>query len=95
MPNFTTEEQYLIDSAKLEKGGPNIFMWGYMASCCLLAGFAAFYGNTLMMACAFVVICGFRIYEERHQARWSPVFLAIINKYEAATRETSGKSISN
>ena len=95
MPNFTNEEQYLIDSAKVDKGGLNTFMWGYMASGLLLAGFAGFYGNTLMMASAFVVICGFRIYEERHQSRWSPVFLAIINKYEAAIGETSGTTISN
>jgi hypothetical protein len=37
-----------------------------------------------MMACAFIVVCGLRIYEEFAQQRWVPVWRTIIGKYEAA-----------
>jgi hypothetical protein len=37
-----------------------------------------------MLLSAFAVVCGFRIYEERYQAKWTPRWRAIIDKYEAA-----------
>jgi hypothetical protein len=37
-----------------------------------------------MLLCAFAVLCGFRIGEAWQQSKWTPVWLSILQKYEAA-----------
>lgn len=41
-----------------------------------------------MMLAAFVMVCGFRIYEERFQNKWMPLWRSIISKYESAASGT-------
>ena len=91
LPDFTNDELYLFNSIKSQKasGSSNPFMWSYVISGVAIAGFAAYYGNVLVMLSAFVVVCGFRIYEERYQAKWTPLWRSIFEKYEAAC---AGKS---
>ncbi len=85
-PDFTNDEQYLINCAKSTKanGPANAYMWGYVVAAAVLAGFGAYHGNVPMMLAAFAVVCGFRIYEEMFQSKWLPLWRSIIAKYEAA-----------
>src|SRR5688500_7635043 len=90
MPKFTDDEQYLLTAIRSENnssGGD--FMWGYILGAVAFAGFAAYHENTLMMLCAFAVVCGFRIYEERYHAQWQSVFRSIIAKYDQAIAQAS------
>ena len=66
----------------------------YVITGALLAGFAANFESIPMMLSAFVVVCGFRIYEERFQTKWVPMWQSIIAKYEAAAgvESTSAES---
>jgi len=86
LPEFTPDEQYLINSVKSHKslGTSNSYMWGYLTGGVLLCAFAAYYDNTAMLVAAFLVVCGFRIYEDRWQSKWMPLWRSIIDKYEAA-----------
>lgn len=86
LPDFTKDEQYLINYVKSTSaaGGSGAYMWTYVISGALIAGFAAYYGSIPMMVAAFVVVCGFRVYEERFQSRCMPMWRSIIAKYEAA-----------
>jgi hypothetical protein len=86
LPNFTTDEQYLINSIRSPKASfsTNSYMWGYIIGGSLIAAFAAYHANVLMMLAAFVVVCGFRVYEEHFQLKWMPLWRSIIEKYEAA-----------
>ena len=59
----------------------NSYMWGYVIAGVVIAGFAAFNDSMLMMVSAFVVVCGFRIYVEHFQSKWTPLWRSIINKY--------------
>ena len=86
MPTFTREEEYLVAAIRSESKGMQAFMWSYVLSGLALAGFAAFYGNVWMMFSAFVVVCGFRVYEEWWQEKWKPIFRSIILKYDEAVR---------
>jgi hypothetical protein len=84
-PQFTPEEQYIINLSKSPAvARDRTYMWTYLASGILVAAFAAYYGNMPMMLAAFVVVCGFRIYEERYQRRWEEPLRTLIQKYEAA-----------
>ncbi|MEN1681466.1 MAG: hypothetical protein AAGJ46_17940 [Planctomycetota bacterium] len=89
LPDFTSDEQYLISAAKADSQGRfgNTYMWSYIVSTALIAGFAAYNESVLMLASAFVVVCGFRVYEETWQARWGPMWKSIIEKYERAAAE--------
>lgn len=85
LPEFTREEQYLINTLKSQiASGSNSYMWGYLSSGILLAGFAVYWENLLMLASAFAIVCGFRIYEDRFQSKWTPHWRTIIEKYENA-----------
>ena len=86
IPDFTPDEQYLIDSLKSPGAtrGSSSQMWGYVISGAIIAAFAAYYASVPMMLCAFAVVCGFRIYEERYQRKWMPIWRSLIEKYEAA-----------
>ncbi len=68
----------------LNKGCDNLEANGEAPSGALIAGFAAYCENVLMMLAAFVIVCGFRLYEERFQSRWLPLWQSIIEKYENA-----------
>jgi len=85
-PKFTTDEEFLIKFVKSPTAGmqSNSYMWSYILGGMALAGFAAYYENVWMLLSAFIVVCGFRIYEEWYQRRWLPLWGSIINKYEAA-----------
>jgi hypothetical protein len=85
-PHFTADEQYLIHSAKAPSvlRASNTYMWTYLASSCILAGFAAYHGLVPMMLSAFIVLCGFRIYEESYTRKWEAVTRTVLMKYEAA-----------
>ena len=91
LPIFTPDEQYLIDAVKSPKAasGSASYMWSYIIGGGLVAAFAAYHENVLMLAAAFVVVVGFRIYEERFQNRWLPLWRSILEKYEAACSTTT------
>ena len=86
LPEFTNDEQYVLSFIKSPKmvGASSAYMWGYILGGIIIAGFGAYFSNVLMMAAAFVVVCGFRIYEERYQLKSIPLWRSIIEKYEAA-----------
>ncbi len=86
LPEFTFDEQYLINSLKSPKAtkNPSTYMWSYLVPCAVLAGVAAYNDNISVMLIAFVVLCGFRIYEENYQNRWLPLWHSIIKKFEDA-----------
>jgi len=86
LPNFTDDEQYLINCAKSTKVNGQSYMWGYLVAGAALVGFGAYHDSVPMMLCAFAVVCGFRIYEEIFQSKWLPLWRSIIAKYEAAAR---------
>lgn len=47
-----------------------------------------------MMLAAFVIVVGFRIYEEMFQSKWLPLWPFIISKYEAlGTRHSAMASM--
>ena len=83
LPEFDDREKYLIYHVKRPNVGWSPMIGGYITAA-LLFGFAAYYGNILFMTCAFAVVYGFRIHEERSQSRWHPVWRSIIFKYESA-----------
>lgn len=86
LPNFTSDEQYLINCVKspTASASASTFMWGYIVTGALIAGFSAWHENLLMMLSAFIVVCGFRVYEERFQSKWTPLWKSIIEKFETA-----------
>ncbi len=86
IPNFTDDEQYLINFAKSRKASsqPNPYIWGYLVGGTAVAGFGAYHDNVPVMATTFVVVCGLRIHEELFQSRWLPLWRSIITNYEAA-----------
>jgi len=89
LPDFTDDEKYLIQCAKSTTATvqTNSYMWGYLVGTAVLAGFGAYHDNTPMMMSAFIVVCGFRIYEEIFQAKWLPLWRSIIAKYESAAHD--------
>ena len=92
LPGFTDDERYLINRVKSPSANQqsNSYMWSYVIGGVLVAGFAAYYQSISMMLAAFVVVCGFRIYEERFQSKWTPLWKSIIEKYESAAAGASG-----
>jgi hypothetical protein len=95
LPHFTNDEQYLINCVKSPTASTSAsaYMWGYIVTGALIAGFSAWKEDTLLMLCAFVIVCGFRVYEERFQAKWVPLWKSIIEKYEYASATTGNPSI--
>ena len=84
LPDFTDDERYLIGSVKSEKAWTNSYMWTYLFCSLVVAGIAAYFENTPLMLAAFLVLCGFRIYEEKQQFKWLPQWRSIIRKFENA-----------
>lgn len=85
-PDFTPDEQYLVNYAKSPTARRNAgaFTWGYVMGGIALGCCGAYYKSVELMVVAFALVIGFRIYEERYQRRWDPVFRSLIAKYEAA-----------
>lgn len=85
-PQFTDDELYVIKYTQSATAATtaNSYMWGYVLGGAALAAFAAYYQSVPMLLSAFVVVCGFRLYEDRLQLRWVPVWQSILHKYEAA-----------
>jgi hypothetical protein len=65
MPQCTDEELYLINFVRGETTQSNSYMFTYLVSGLALAGFGAYTGSIAMMLSAFLVVCGFRLYEEK------------------------------
>ena len=84
LPNFTDDELYLINFLKSPNAAGSSYMLAYVVGGVIIAGFAAYFGSIPMMLAAFVVVCSFRIYEERYQMKWMPLWRSIIDKYETA-----------
>ena len=85
LPNFTDTELYLINFTKSPSStGQSSYMWGYLIGGAVLMGFGAYHDSVPMMLTAFIVVLGFRIYEEIYQSKWLPVWRSIIEKSEAA-----------
>jgi hypothetical protein len=83
-PAFTREEEYLISLLRGDIQESSAFMWSYLLPGLALAGFAAVYDSVWMVLSAFVVVCGFRVYEESFAKKWKPTYRSIILKYEEA-----------
>ena len=64
-------------------------MWGYVSGSILLAGCGAYYDSVGVMIVAFIVLVGFRIYEEHYQKRWVPLWRSVIQKYETVLEATA------
>jgi len=93
LPNFSPEEQYLINIVKSsEISASNPYMWGYVIAGLLMCGFAAYHNSIPLLVCAFLVICGFRLYEEWYQRRWMPIWRSIIDKFEHCAMGTPHSS---
>jgi hypothetical protein len=83
-PQFTADEQYLISWAKSSAATTNPFALGYLAAGIMICAVAAYYDSIPFMVVAFIVVCGFRLWEEWYQAKWAHLWGAIVTKYEAA-----------
>lgn len=90
-PDFTTEEQYLIGSLKVGNSS-NTYMWSYLINGFFFALIAAYHENVPLLMCVFLVVCGFRIYEEYSGKKWGPMYQSIIEKYETALTELPSTS---
>lgn len=86
VPDFNASEKYLIDSIKQSRA-VSPYMSAYLTVGLLMFGFGLYHGNIGVMACAFFVLCGFRLYEEWTLWKWLPVYRSLIAKCEAAVRE--------
>lgn len=84
LPDFTSDERYLINFLKSSSASQNSYMWGYLIGGAVIAGFGVYHGSALMILNALVLVYGFRVYEEYHQSKWIPKWRSIIAKYEAA-----------
>ncbi len=89
-PEFTPDEQYLVDQLKapIASRGSAAFMWSYVFCTTLVAGCGAYYDNVVIIFIAFIVLVAFRIYEEYCQKQWEPYWRNIIEKYEAGLDDT-------
>jgi len=97
LPDFNADERYMINAVKSNTGMSNAYMWGYLIAGLLMGGFGVYHNSVPLMACAFLVVCGFRLYEEWYQRKWLPIWRSIIDKYEASAtgREHSSGSASD
>ena len=86
LPNFTDDEQYIVNSTKSASANDhaNSYMWSSLIGSVLLAGFGVYHKNMQMMLAAVGLVCVVRIYEERLQSQWLPVWRSVITKYETA-----------
>lgn len=85
-PDFTDEEQYLIDvvKSKMASEGQLSASIGMVVSTGVLAAFGFYHRNVEMVLGAFIVLVGYQIYVELTQARVTPQWRNIITKYESA-----------
>src|SRR5688500_4878711 len=85
---FNADEQYLINYIQSQSASRwNPFMLGYLLPAIVLCLFGAYNSNFALIVCAFVMMCGFRLYEEHHQRKWAAILKSIVEKYEAALRD--------
>ena len=85
-PEFTVEEQYLINYMRSGRGDSpwNPYTLGYSLSATILAGFGIYTDSLAMLVWALLLVCGFRVYEDIHQSRGQRTWRSILDKYEAA-----------
>ena len=85
LPEFTPDEEHAIAYVKSATYAEQTWhMWSYIFGGITLCGFGAYHDDVPMMVVAIVIVCGFRIYEERQQSRFLPIWRSIIDKYERA-----------
>ncbi len=86
IPEFTPDEQLLINSVKSPKNmaSLNSYMLAYILSGIILGAFGVYYESVPMMGATIVVLCGIRIYEEWWTSKWMPLWRSVIDKYEDA-----------
>ena len=85
-PDFTLDEKYLISYVKTTEASrsTNSYTWGYMVSSSILFGLGVYHTTVALMVIAFVLVIGFRFYEEWNGNKWTPIWKGIVEKYEAA-----------
>ena len=96
-PNFTADETYLISYVKSSHGRPaNSYMWGYLISSSFVFGFGVYQASIPVMVIAFIVLVGFRLYEEWYGSKWTPIWRCIVEKFESALDgDTAGRTSPN
>lgn len=94
LPELTPEEQYLVDYVKMPKSysSSGLHTWGYLVGAFLVAGFALFRSDIVMMSSAFLFVSLYQIYESYSQEDWTPGWQSLIEKYEAASLEADRSS---
>ena len=85
LPEFSEEEKYLIEyvKSKSERSWDGHVI-GILVGGVFLCFLGAWYNNVMLMICAFVVLCGFKLYEEQYQRKCLPIWRSIFAKYESA-----------
>jgi hypothetical protein len=89
IPTFTPDEKCLIDAIRGDRTQSFSDVLVYSLAGMALAAFGVFYDSVWMMLSAFVILCGYRVWEEWRQARWRPILRSIVLKYDQAIHGAS------
>lgn len=89
LPEFTPDEQFFISYIKSPRASSiwNSPMWAYSIGGLGCCAYGALYQQVSFMVVAFVLVVGFRIFEQFQEMKWPPICRSIIEKYEAAADE--------
>lgn len=92
MPEFTPEEQYLIQYLRSPGTSKSLFsqMIAYIAGAITLAAFGIYHSDVAIISAAVVLLVGLRIYEGVIQSKWLPVWRSLISKFESALEDHTG-----
>lgn len=84
-PQFTVQEQYLIDNVKAGCRGWNVAMLAYVGLCTAMCAFGAWQNSVPLLVVAVLVVCLNRVLEYwDRSSTWLPIWRSIIEKYETA-----------
>ncbi len=86
-PQFSNEEQYLINSLRMGKGGNIAYDLGYLIPSFVLGGCGIYWNHPFPIFAAFGAIAAFKVWEWSQQSKWAPLWKSIIDKYEDALAE--------
>lgn len=87
-PEFTAEEQYVISFVQQDKTGTwHPYVVSQFVLGVALAAMAVYVNSLYLAVCGICILVGYRIYEDRYQSRWTPVWRSIIEKYETALED--------
>ncbi len=87
LPEFTSQERYLIGHVKSGFRGCNVSIAAHLTVCLVMAAFGMIQKNMPLMAFAVLILAVQRVVESWQQSHWIPVWRSIFEKYEAAIRE--------